>query len=541
MTLPAGLILGRARLGRAAAGDRDRLAAALRQVALPDGGLLWMRRLAVRTPLRRCSDNRPFAREVGEAIRNAASAPSSPSRAGGGAAEAWFFDDEAAVAACLISQWLRGATPAERAWWPHVTAGLLPPPWWRRAVVPDPRLFPIVVERLTGLGLGHVWIAALDEAAADESLRTLAAAYGFTLPTGDTRAGEPHVLDAPGAAGLAGLVREALLSSLPYRRRLLFCAALLARRRPSILAAPGAGYILTALAEASLVDCRLAAGRDPEGDSRAMASRKDSRPPAATFPTVPGAREAGFGSARTESRLGDEQPSPGGARPPSAAAVKLGGPVPASSAAPPLPRGSPLAPRRPARAPGGATAPDARGIATGYAGLLFVINALLALGLYGDFASPRRSALAMSPWTLLRRLGCSWLGPRFERDPLHALLIELAGGPEADCLDDLDPPAWPVPGGDMPSGLERAEAWEAWIGAFAHFLRARIAAALGLRSATAAVRELCRRPGSLLVTDERLVVRLALDTHPVALRIAGLDRDPGWVPAAGRIVEFKFE
>ena len=57
--------------------------------------------------------------------------------------------------------------------------------------------------------------------------------------------------------------------------------------------------------------------------------------------------------------------------------------------------------------------------------------------------------------------------------------------------------------------------------------------------------ELCRllltQSARVLVTATRLDVFFALDEHPVPIRLSGLDRDPGWVPAAGRIVAFYYE
>jgi hypothetical protein len=35
-------------------------------------------------------------------------------------------------------------------------------------------------------------------------------------------------------------------------------------------------------------------------------------------------------------------------------------------------------------------------------------------------------------------------------------------------------------------------------------------------------------------------VHLGLDDLPISLRVAGLDRDPGWIPAAGRSVRLHF-
>jgi hypothetical protein len=43
------------------------------------------------------------------------------------------------------------------------------------------------------------------------------------------------------------------------------------------------------------------------------------------------------------------------------------------------------------------------------------------------------------------------------------------------------------------------------------------------------------------VTPTRVDVLMKLNELPIAIRLAGLDRDPGWVPAAGRFVAFRFE
>ena len=39
---------------------------------------------------------------------------------------------------------------------------------------------------------------------------------------------------------------------------------------------------------------------------------------------------------------------------------------------------------------------------------------------------------------------------------------------------------------------------------------------------------------------ERVDLRLPLDRLPLAVRLAGLDRDPGWIPAAGADFRFHF-
>jgi hypothetical protein len=47
--------------------------------------------------------------------------------------------------------------------------------------------------------------------------------------------------------------------------------------------------------------------------------------------------------------------------------------------------------------------------------------------------------------------------------------------------------------------------------------------------------------GRIELSPAHIDVTFCLAAHPIEIRIAGLDRDPGWIPAAGRHVEFHFE
>jgi hypothetical protein len=64
----------------------------------------------------------------------------------------------------------------------------------------------------------------------------------------------------------------------------------------------------------------------------------------------------------------------------------------------------------------------------------------------------------------------------------------------------------------------------------------------------ARLRLMCGAGLSLLALPARIQTRdldfgatFALDRHPIELRIAGLDRNPGWQPAEGRAIAFVFE
>ncbi len=71
-------------------------------------------------------------------------------------------------------------------------------------------------------------------------------------------------------------------------------------------------------------------------------------------------------------------------------------------------------------------------------------------------------------------------------------------------------------------------------------LDVRAALALGVEPGTA-LPFLCCRAGRVALSPTRLEAVFPLATHPLAIRIVGLDRDPGWVPAAGRVIEFHYE
>lgn len=84
-------------------------------------------------------------------------------------------------------------------------------------------------------------------------------------------------------------------------------------------------------------------------------------------------------------------------------------------------------------------------------------------------------------------------------------------------------------------------ALERWLGRLLPYVNARLRCALGVRESGAAARLVCEQEARVSVTETRLDVTFALEQLPVEVRLSGLDRDPGWVPAAGRHVAFHYE
>ena len=81
-----------------------------------------------------------------------------------------------------------------------------------------------------------------------------------------------------------------------------------------------------------------------------------------------------------------------------------------------------------------------------------------------------------------------------------------------------------------------------WLGLVLPHLRLRLALGLGLDP----VRPedlpplLLLHPGRVHVTSTHVDIVMDLASIALPVRISGLDRDPGWVPAFGRVVQFHF-
>ncbi|MFY2563320.1 hypothetical protein ACN469_37330 [Corallococcus terminator] len=96
--------------------------------------------------------------------------------------------------------------------------------------------------------------------------------------------------------------------------------------------------------------------------------------------------------------------------------------------------------------------------------------------------------------------------------------------------------------GDKTGRLD-TEPLERWLGWLVPFCRARLCRALGVSpdDASALDTTLLAHDARLHVTEGHVDVVLFLSQLPLAVRIAGLDRDIGWLPSEGRHLTFHFE
>jgi hypothetical protein len=234
-------------------------------------------------------------------------------------------------------------------------------------------------------------------------------------------------------------------------------------------------------------------------------------------------------------------------------------------------------------------------------GLFYLLNIAQYLGLYGDFTKPETPGIALDVWDFVTLLGRRLLGRPVPDDPVWDLLAALARrAPESPPGRDFTPPAgWRVPPDwlpplpheptwrwsaasgrlrvdhpagfpviDVPRTAERAidqlrhelSTFDAirtpprhcslaslprppvprWVAALAAYTTVRLSCALGQPPA-GAVELLLRHHARVAVTFVHVDIVLSLADLPIEIRLAGLDRDPGWIPAAGRIVSFHFD
>ncbi len=238
-------------------------------------------------------------------------------------------------------------------------------------------------------------------------------------------------------------------------------------------------------------------------------------------------------------------------------------------------------------------------------GLFCLINLALALELYGDFTTPLAPGLPLSLWDFVAMLGARLLKRELHDDPVWTLLAQLAGRDPrtAPGVDFAPPDEWRMPGAWL-ADLPRGGAWRwallrdrlqvmhpsgflvidvprdarppvpqlaaemeaytdlhdgallhatrgvrlrgsttraRWLARLTAYVCVRLRHALGERETRTAARLLCLLPARIVATTTHLDVHVSLCDLPVAVRRAGLDRDPGWVPAAGRFIAFHFE
>lgn len=156
-------------------------------------------------------------------------------------------------------------------------------------------------------------------------------------------------------------------------------------------------------------------------------------------------------------------------------------------------------------------------VETNFAGVFYLVNLGIYLGLYGDFTMPAQPGIELNIWDFVALVSRDLIGDEIENDPVWLLLADLAG--REDELQNM----------------------ETWLTELMPSIRQRLRAALGLDETIEPGPMLVAHSGRVRVTPTHIDVFMLLADLPIAIRFAGLDRDPGWVPAAGRFIAFHFD
>jgi hypothetical protein len=198
-------------------------------------------------------------------------------------------------------------------------------------------------------------------------------------------------------------------------------------------------------------------------------------------------------------------------------------------------------------------------VVTELSGVLFLVNVLDRLRFFDRLDDHFRVASTIGAWGWLEIVARCLLGSGHggaAADPLWDALADLDGRPRGVPLTALArvpprlrlPEAWPVSPRlprvrVRPLGFEPTPDLRRFLDLVVPYLRWRLRQALDVheRRASPVASRLFYRRGRLEWTATHVDLRMDLSDIDIAIRLAGLDSNPGWVPALGRVVTFYFD
>jgi len=174
-----------------------------------------------------------------------------------------------------------------------------------------------------------------------------------------------------------------------------------------------------------------------------------------------------------------------------------------------------------------ATAPvtlDPATLETNLGGLFYLINLAIFLEIYSDFTSPiEQFHDDLSIWDFVKIVGREINQDRDLDDPIWTGLQD---------LQDLHVD---------PENLVNPVNKPTWLTDLLPHIKARLILALGIESEDSLAQILLHHHAKVIITPTHLDVFFPLADHPIEIRLSGLDRNPGWVPAAGRFIAFHYD
>ena len=87
-----------------------------------------------------------------------------------------------------------------------------------------------------------------------------------------------------------------------------------------------------------------------------------------------------------------------------------------------------------------------------------------------------------------------------------------------------------------------SEGAQHWLALVLPFIRRRLGSALGIANALGELESaLLLRYARIFVSSMHIDVVMPLESISLPVRLAGLDRDPGWLPGFGRVIKLYYE
>ena len=589
--MEASLLVHHARVAGSAAtrGDVERWLdrVPVESLGLGEGELFYVPRLRLRMPDRGRIAATHMPDRILAALRQLLAGAESGWNRGFVPDRPYRFTSRGTYSAWLARLWISDGSAAAKEAFRRATGRADLVDWQRAVLFRDGPALVATIARLAEIGIAARWIARFEPV--DIAMARRAIETSFALPLAAPTGGERDVQPPGGSrtrktsTALPPVLRETIAwlvehgnewRTLPEPARALLLAAAILARKPAIASgqpmavaraianvAAHAAPLTSDTAVDPFVSPVIAGPRTTSAHPAGPAQRQKLRHALSTrlqHPTSPG-------QGVEANQISDD---PAQIAAPFRAAIEQQiVPSPAIAA------GTPRSIQPPAL-PATLLVPDIR-LATDFGGLLFLLNAFVALGLYPDFTEPRGKRLQPSPLWLVDRIGRYWFGARYRRDPLAnwiAAHAESGRLPPSWCMEPewlvgfetaarsrlthgrrhatlWHPAGFPLFDGDgrylrsqelrrarnvrrAPARLPPTDRWPACL---ALYLDAR------LERLTGTGLSLLAQPARIETRDLDLQAVFGLDRHPVELRLAGLDRNPGWQPAEGRSIAFAFE
>jgi len=166
-------------------------------------------------------------------------------------------------------------------------------------------------------------------------------------------------------------------------------------------------------------------------------------------------------------------------------------------------------------------------IETELGGLFYLINLAIFMEIYSDFTSPAEKFHDdLSIWDFVMIVGREINGERDLDDPIWTGLQDFQDSQDKNLVDPENPVILSKP---------------TWLTDLLPHLKARLILALGIGTEDSLANILLHHHAKVIITPTHLDVFFSLNDHPIEIRLSGLDRNPGWVPAAGRFIAFHYD